>query len=146
MFLFPGGTPRKEDLDRIVPDRPVFLMNRDVHGAWVNSRALEIAGITQDTPDPWDGRIERDAVTGEPTGALHEGAAYSFRDRFVPRPIREWRRPPAGPGVPARARHHRVAGRLGDAGTCLRGVPRAEATGELTARVVGELWWDRPRP
>ena len=59
MYLFPGGAPHKEELDRLVPDRPVFLMNRDVHGAWVNSRALEIAGITKDTPDPWDGRIER---------------------------------------------------------------------------------------
>ena len=68
-------------------------MNRDVHGAWVNSRALEIAGITKDTPDPWDGRIERDPVTGEPTGTLHEGAAYTFRDRFVPRTDQaEWRR------------------------------------------------------
>ena len=93
MYLFPGGAPRKEYLDRIVADRPVFLMNRDVHGAWVNSRALELAGVTSDTPDPWDGRIERDAMTGEPTGTLHEGAAYSFRDRFVPRTEpAEWRR------------------------------------------------------
>ena len=57
---FPGGTPRKEDLDAIVPDRPVFLFNRDVHSAWVNSRTLELAGITDETPDPTDGRIERD--------------------------------------------------------------------------------------
>ena len=93
MYLFPGGAPHKEELDRIVADRPVFLMNRDVHGAWVNSRALEIAGITKDTPDPWDGRIERDPMTGEPTGTLHEGAAYTFRDRFVPRTDQaEWRR------------------------------------------------------
>ncbi len=42
---FPGGTPRREDLDAIVPDRPVFLTNRDGHGAWVNSRALELAGV-----------------------------------------------------------------------------------------------------
>ena len=50
MEHFPGGTPRKEDLDAVVPDRPVFLMNRDVHGAWVNSRALELAGITAARP------------------------------------------------------------------------------------------------
>ena len=43
---FPGGTPTKELLDDIVPDRPVFLLNRDVHGAWVNSKALEVAHIT----------------------------------------------------------------------------------------------------
>src|SRR5207249_1342016 len=81
MDAFPGGTPDRRDLDQIVPYRPVFLMNRDVHGAWVNTKALEVAGIDRDTPDPPDGRIERDA-TGEPTGTLHEGAAYTFQDRF----------------------------------------------------------------
>src|SRR5262245_45644549 len=45
MAAFPGGTPTVEDLDAVVPDRPVFLPNRDHHGAWVNSRALELAGI-----------------------------------------------------------------------------------------------------
>ena len=90
MEYFPGGTPRKEDLDAIVPDRPVFLFNQDVHGAWVNSRALEVGGITRDTADPSDGRIERDP-DGEPTGCLHEGAAYSFNDHVVPSPGRaEW--------------------------------------------------------
>ena len=87
MECFPGGLPRKEDLDAIVPDRPVFLFNKDVHGAWVNSVALERAGITKDTPDPSDGRIERDAETGEPTGMLHEGAAYTFNDTMVPLPV-----------------------------------------------------------
>jgi len=59
---FPGGTPRAEDLDRVVSDRPVFLPNKDGHGAWVNSRALELAGITAATPDPAAGRIERDRL------------------------------------------------------------------------------------
>ena len=45
MADFPNGTPRREDLDAIVPDRPAFLPNRDGHSAWVNSRALELAGI-----------------------------------------------------------------------------------------------------
>ena len=71
---FPGGTPRREDLDRIVPDRPVFLINADHHGAWANTRALELAGIDAATADPVDGRIERDA-DGTPSGTLHEGAA-----------------------------------------------------------------------
>jgi len=62
MEYFPGGTPHREDLDAVVPDRPVFLFNRDVHGAWVNSRALERGGITAATPDPADGRIERDGA------------------------------------------------------------------------------------
>lgn len=74
MTAFPGGTPLAADLDKIVPDRPVFLLNCDHHGAWANSKALEIAGITAATEDPADGRIERDAE-GNPTGTLHEGAA-----------------------------------------------------------------------
>lgn len=81
---FPNGLARKEDLDAIVPDRPVFLFNRDVHSAWVNSAALLAGGITRDTVDPSDGRIERDPQTGEPTGMLHEGAAYTFNERVVP--------------------------------------------------------------
>jgi len=70
---FPGGLPTAAALDAVVPDRPVFLPNRDHHGAWVNSRALELAGISRDTPDPADGRIERDE-RGVPTGMLQEGA------------------------------------------------------------------------
>jgi len=65
MDVFPGGVPSKDDLDAVVPDRPVFLSNRDHHGAWVNSRALEAAGVDAATPDPPDGRIERTA-SGEP--------------------------------------------------------------------------------
>jgi predicted amidohydrolase YtcJ len=73
MPAFPHGLPTAADLDAVVGSRPVFLPNRDHHSAWVSSRALELAGITADTPDPPDGRIERDA-SGQPTGALHEGA------------------------------------------------------------------------
>lgn len=72
MPAFPGGTPHRSDLDAVVPDRPVFLFNRDGHGAWVNGKALQLAGITSATADPVDGRIERDDEG--PTGTLHEGA------------------------------------------------------------------------
>ena len=61
MADFPGGTPTRQVLDAIVPDRPAYFPNRDGHGAWVNTRALELAGITADTPDPADGRIERES-------------------------------------------------------------------------------------
>ena len=84
MAAFPGGTPTAADLDAVVPDRPVFLPNRDHHGAWVNTRALEIAGIDAHTPDPPDGRIERDA-DGRPTGTLHEGAMHARRPARCPR-------------------------------------------------------------
>lgn len=65
--------PTKASLDRYFPDRPVFLVNAEAHGAWVNSKALELAGITKDTPDPFGGEIARDS-SGEPTGFLYESA------------------------------------------------------------------------
>jgi predicted amidohydrolase YtcJ len=146
MEYFPGGTPRKEDLDAIVPDRPVFLYNRDVHGAWVNSKALEMAGITTDTPDPSDGRIERDPTTGEPSGTLHEGAAYSFDDNIVPTPERvEWEA-----AILEGQRHLHALGITGwqDAWVTpqtLAAYGSLAADGRLTGRVVGALWWERHR-
>jgi len=63
--------PTKDSLDELIPDRPVFLQNEDGHGAWVNSKALEICNITKDTKDPEFGTIFRDEA-GEPTGYLDE--------------------------------------------------------------------------
>lgn len=76
-MAFPQTGPRKQDLDAIWPDRPVFLCAIDIHCAWVNSKALQLAGITKDTPDPLPGfsRFERDPQTGEPTGFLVEPPA-----------------------------------------------------------------------
>ncbi len=71
---FPNGNPRKEWLDEIIPNRPVYVTSSDGHSAWVNSRALQLAGITAETPDPPNGLIERDEHTGEPSGTLREEA------------------------------------------------------------------------
>lgn len=145
MEYFPGGTPHKDDLDAIVPDRPVFLFNRDVHGAWVNTKALEVAGIDDDTPDPADGRYERDAA-GRKTGMLHEGAAYSFNDRVVPLPDRaEWEE-----AILNAQAHLHALGITGwqDAWVTpatLDAYISLVASGKLTSRVVGALWWDRHR-
>jgi len=68
--------PHKSLLDAIIPDQPVFLMDSTVHNAWLNSKALEVLGITRDTPDPNGGTIVHDAKTGEPTGILLDKAAY----------------------------------------------------------------------
>jgi len=73
MDVFPSGNPPKEPLDGVVADRPVRLWSRDGHSVWVNSRALEIAGVSRDTPDPVDGWIVRDEE-GEPTGVLKDNA------------------------------------------------------------------------
>ena len=65
--------PDRKLLDRFIPDRPAFLFNAEYHGAWVNTRALELCGITAATPDPPFGRIERDE-SGQPNGILYETA------------------------------------------------------------------------
>jgi predicted amidohydrolase YtcJ len=72
--LFAGGSPSRELLDSLVPDRPAFLSSADGHSAWVNSRALEIGGVTAATADPPpDGVIVR-AANGAPQGTLRESA------------------------------------------------------------------------
>ena len=72
--VFPGGgVPSRHDLDQVAPDRPVFLSNRDHDAAWVNSKAVELAGVTASTRDPAYGRIER-VPDGAPAGTLQEGA------------------------------------------------------------------------
>jgi predicted amidohydrolase YtcJ len=68
-----GFKANRKQLDAIVSDKPLFLWGTDGHTGWVNSRALEVAGITAKTPNPPDGRIERDAK-GEATGFLVDGA------------------------------------------------------------------------
>lgn len=85
---FQGGLPSKAILDRIVPDRPAVMKCYDGHTLWVNSRALQAANITRDTPDPEGGIIVRDPVTMEPTGVLKE-AAQILLDNVIPKPSRE---------------------------------------------------------
>jgi len=149
MEAFPGGTPRKEPLDEVVPDRPVYLPNRDYHGAWVNSRALALAGVDRHTPDPPDGRIERDP-DGEPTGMLHEGAALlvgrllpALTDRDLDAAFDLAQRHLFGLGVTGwqDAIVGSYLGQPDPLGTYLR----ADADGRLRARVAGALWWDRER-
>ena len=111
MDVFPSGNPPKEPLDRVVADRPVRLWSRDGHSVWVNSRALEIAGVSRDTPDPVDGWIVRDE-DGEPAGTLHEGAV-DLVERHRARALDRGpdRRPADRADLPPLARDHGVAGR-----------------------------------
>lgn len=73
--LFPDGNAPKTLLDEIAPDIPIVLMDENGHAVWVNSKALELAGVDRDTPNPPAGVIERDPVTGEAMGTLRESAA-----------------------------------------------------------------------
>ncbi len=71
--MFGPDGPTRADLDRILPDRPAFFFAIDGHSLWANSTALEIAGVTRDTPDPIPGfsYYARDA-NGDPTGYILE--------------------------------------------------------------------------
>ncbi|REK91404.1 amidohydrolase [Streptomyces inhibens] len=146
---FPGGMPTREFLDALVPDRPVFLVNRDHHGGWANSVALERAGLTSRTPDPADGRIERDA-DGRPTGMLQEGAMQLVAD-LIPQPslaeqtagLLRAQRLLHGYGVTAW--QDAMLGRAPGMVDTIPAYVAARREGKLTARVTGALWWDRAR-
>ena len=73
--FIPTGLPDKKLLDDIVPDRPVSLKSSDGHSLWVNSKALEFAGIDATTPDPENGRIDRYPNSNEPSGSVQEDSA-----------------------------------------------------------------------
>jgi predicted amidohydrolase YtcJ len=144
MADFPGGTPRREDLDAIVPDRPAFFPNRDGHSTWVNTRALELAGIDRDTPDPDDGRIERDP-DGTPTGSLHEGAA-NLVERLIPPPTEQL----MADGLRLAQAYLHSLGITAWQDAIVRPPDHAiylEAarSGWLTARVEAAMWWERDR-
>jgi predicted amidohydrolase YtcJ len=85
--VFEDANPHKKWLDEIVSDRPIFLSAADGHSAWVNSKALEIAGIRKETPDPANGRIEHDK-NGEPSGTLRESAT-DLVYKHTPKPDRQ---------------------------------------------------------
>ena len=151
MSAFPGGLPTAADLDAVTGGRPAFLPNRDHHSAWVNTAALRLAGIDADTPDPIDGRIERDE-SGQSTGTLHDGAMRLVADRV----------PPTSPaelvaGLVAGQTHLHSLGITSFQDACVGaagelGMPdsfdaylMAADYGMLSSHVVGALWWDRNR-
>ena len=150
MDHYPGGAPIRALLDEVVPDRPVLLLSRDHHSTWANSAAIRLAGIDASTPDPADGRVEREA-DGSPAGTFHEGAGDLFDSV----------RPPVDPelayaGLLRAQRELLALGITGwqDAmvGGSIGGVPdpidayrRALAEDELVVHVVGAQWWERSR-
>jgi predicted amidohydrolase YtcJ len=146
---FPNAAPAAADLDVVTGNRPAFLVNADHHGAWVNSRALALAGIDARTPDPADGRIER-GPDGSPTGTLHEGA-MDLVGRLVP-PTTHVELVAALMDAQAYLHSLGITGwqdailgayaNLGDATPAYVELARA---GRLTARVNGALWWQRDR-
>ena len=141
MSDFPGGVPTRQQLDAAVADRPVVLPNSDYHGAWANTRALELAGIGRDTPDPFGGRIERDQH-GEPVGMLQESAMGLVLD-LAPKPDAEQR---AAGLRAAQEYYHRLGITACQDATVepdyQETYERLARSGELTLRVRGNLSWN----
>ena len=79
--------PTKELIDKVSPDNPVMLSRADGHSVLVNSFVLKASGITKNTPDPFGGVIQKDPVTGEPTGIIKENAEMMIKTGEV-KPIR----------------------------------------------------------
>lgn len=140
--LFPGGAPNRELLDSLVPDRPAYLSSSDGHTAWVNSRALEIAGVTADTRDPLpDGVIVRSS-DGSPAGTLRE-SAMGLVGRHLPEHtdaenlagLRRGLAMAAGLGITTL---HEASARE----DFLEAYAQAEADRTLTARVIVSLYVD----
>jgi hypothetical protein len=88
--VFPNDSPRKELLDEIVPDRPVYLVSQTGHSAWANSKALELAGITKDTEKTDTFIFDTDSETGEPSGTVREfamGAVVQALPKTTPKKL-----------------------------------------------------------
>jgi predicted amidohydrolase YtcJ len=127
----------------VVPDRPVILSSTDGHTVWVNTRALEIAGITKDTPDPPDGRIDRDPKTGAAVGSLQEGAGKLVASK-VPPTSDEQRES----GLRYAVKYLNSLGitAMQDAHVDeddLRTYRKLDDAGELSLHVIASIWWER---
>jgi len=139
----PGALARRDLIDAVVPDRPVLLWSRDGHTVWVNSKALEIAGITNDTPDPPDGRIDRDPKTGAAVGSLQEGAEDLVVSKMPPTSdakreegLRYAIKYLNGFGITA----------IQDASVNeedLKAYRKLDEAGDLSLHVVASIWWER---
>lgn len=141
----PGGMPSKDLIDAVVPDRPVMLSSTDAHSGWANSKALELAGITANTPDPVDGRIDRDPATGEPVGSLQEGAV-SLVEAVMPELTAEQRL--EGLRYTIDMLHAYGITGVQDAIVSeedLRTYQSLANEGTLNLHVEASLWWERDR-
>jgi len=140
--VFPEANPRKEQLDEAVGDRPAYIESADGHSGWANSKALALAGVTKDTPDPAGGRIERDPVTKEPTGTLRESARELVTSK-IPAPTAEQNTAGLKRAVEFANSLGIVSVQEADASDeILNAYRELESRGQLTLRVVAALRTD----
>lgn len=141
MTAWPGAAPTRQDLDLLVGDRPAFLTTSDAHTAWVNSKALQLAGVDRDTADPVGGRIERDAQ-GIPNGLLREAAISLVASKLPTEPPESYRQG-AILGLQMAAKFGITTVHEANATEeILRAYADLEREGLLTARVVAALETD----
>lgn len=140
--VFEGTGPHRSVLDDLVPHRPAFITNESGYLAWLNTAALEAAGIGANTPDPDKGRIERDPETGEPSGVLRDAAAGMIYNLIPPPPAADLRK--------ALALASQLANSFGIT-SCNAAKVRpahhdayveADRAGEIRLRVQASLSWD----
>lgn len=149
--LFPQEGPDKKTLDSLFPDKPVFLIAIDGHGAWVNSKVFEMTGIDKNTPDPMPGfsTYQRYPETGEPTGFLVEIPAFiGILGKLIPADLNAVKA-----GMEAYMHKFSEAGitTVLDAG--ILGIPQHEGyelyqqlekEGKLTVRTFGTYYYNQP--
>ena len=138
-----GGKPSKNIIDELVGNRPVYLSSTDGHSGWANSLALEMAGITKDTPNPIDGIIDKDPVTGELIGSLQEGA-MSLVEKIIPPDTPESKL--AGLRYTIKMLNGYGITAIQDAivrESDLKTYATLEKNKELSLRVTASQWWER---
>lgn len=137
--LAEGRHPTRHDLDRACPDRPVQIVRTCGHISAVNSKALEMAGITAATPDPPGGQIDRDE-RGEPTGVLRESAHMAmlklarYEDHEVDEALERSARLLLSQGITSA----HDAGGYG--ASTLNAMARAARDGRMKLRVYAMMW------
>lgn len=148
MEHFDGGAPTRQLIDSVVADRPVLLSSRDHHSAWVNTAAITIAGLDSSTPDPVDGRIEREP-DGSPAGTFHEGAERMFDavrpaidPDFAYRGLLRAQRALIEVGITG-WQDAMVGGGVSGVGNVDELYRRAVTERALRVHVVGAQWWER---
>lgn len=140
--VFDENGPRKEMLDAVVADIPAALSSEDGHSTWVNTKTLELAGVTKDTRDPPGGVVERDPKTGEPGGTLRESAARlvgkvipDFTADEIARGLEEYQKMALGFGITTA---HEAS--LDRDGTALAAYKALERDGKLRMRFRASLY------
>lgn len=132
-----GAFGKLAELDAAAPNHPTYLTAKSLHAAWVNSRALQIAGIDDSTPDPQGGAIQRDGH-GKATGILLEGAMRLVADN-IPSPSAEQLADDIQTALSKLARMGLTGVHDFDGPACLRALQILRERGDLRLRVVKNI-------